>query len=406
MNRRRGSALLTLAFSVLLAPLVIAAEGLSPSAIAARVNAFLDQERANADKYYVDKDAFSGAVLVALGGKIVVSRAFGYANREWQVPATTDTKFRIWSITKIFTATAIMQLHEQGKLDIEDSICKYFDRCPQSWQTIKIQYLLSHTSGLPEMAEPLLHGKLHSNLTRTKVSAAEVVEQQRNKPLYFDPGTHYGYTNFGFFVAGLIIERVTGKSYDEALHELIFRPAQMKDTGLDRPEVILLKRASYYANAHAEEWLLNEPPPDAKESLANAEFYDMPSWMFAAGALYSTVEDLLKFDRALSSGKLMQQKTLDRMRTPLSGIPYYVPGPSEQYASLQGKSPDYALGWETRHVAGRQCFGHFGAGGSTTTRFSHFPDARVTVVVLTNSLAMGAAVDRLPDVVFDWQPGK
>jgi CubicO group peptidase (beta-lactamase class C family) len=391
----------------LLVALLVAAPGraaetavdMTPSAIAERVDAYLRDEEARANERYADKGAFSGAVMVALDGQPVVSRAFGYANREWWIANTTDTKFRLWSITKIFTAAAVMKLQEQGRLKLDDSICSYISRCAQAWHAVTVRHLLTHTSGLPEM-DDRTSSRTVANRKRMHVSAAEMIERQRVMPIEFAPGTHFVYNNFGYFAAGLVIEKVTGKPYEEALRELIFMPAAMHDTGLDRPEVILPRRASYYADAHADEWFVDGPPPGAKESLVNVEFYDMTSWMFAAGALYSTTEDLLRFDRALVSGAILQQQTLDEMWTRIAPVPYYVPDSSSNYTTLQGKAPEYGLGWETHRVAGRRCFGHVGAGNGTNTRFLHFPDERVTIVTLTNSLGTGAVQEGLPAAVF------
>lgn len=373
---------------------------MTPAAIAARVDAYLQEEEARTSERYTDKGAFSGAVLVALDGQPVVSRAFGYANREWWVPNTTDTKFRLWSITKIFTATAIMKLQEQGKLQLGDSICNYISRCAQAWHPVTIRQLLTHTSGLPDIDDGYPNPSSASR-HRLRLSAAEMIERQRVKPMDFAPGSHFAYNNFGFYAAGLVIEKATGNSYEEALKDLIFVPAGMSDTGVDHAEVVLPKRAYYYADAHMDAWFVDGPPPGAKESLVNAQPYDMPSWMFAAGALYSTTEDLLRFDRALSSGAILQQKTLDQMWTTMAPVPYYFADAASDVPSLKGKVPEYGLGWETHRVAGRRCFSHIGAGVATNTWFLHFPDEHVTLVVLANSAALSVVREGLPAVVFD-----
>jgi D-alanyl-D-alanine carboxypeptidase len=300
----------------------------------------------------------------------------------------------------VFTATAIMQLQERGKLSIDDSICKYLEPCPRNWRPVTIRHLLSHTSGLPGLGKYLAPGKVHSNLQRTKVSAVEILEQQRGKPLDFAAGTHYSYSNFGFFVAGLIIEKVTGKSYEGALREQIFRPLGMNDTGLDHPEIILPKRAYYYEDAHTEEWYTNPPPPDVRESLVNAEFYDMPSWMFSAGALYSTVGDMQKFGAALEANRLLQRPTLETMWTQISPVPYHVPGGFKDDGSFSTTPLEYALGWETHTVAGRRCFSHVGAGISAGTNFMYFPDERVIIVILANTPPLASVVLGLPSVIF------
>jgi D-alanyl-D-alanine carboxypeptidase len=352
-----------------------------------RIDAYLTAESANTDGRYLQKGAFSGVVLVAADGEVVFSKSFGYANREWDIPATTDTKFRLWSITKVFTAVGILRLQEQGRLRLDDSIEKYLENCPRAWRAITVRHLLAHTSGLREGLaiygpnEFGVAGESSANRYRTRVTSAQMLELSRNKPLDFAPGSNFSYNNFGYYIAGLVIEKVIGKSYEDALNELIFSPLGMNNTGLDRPEQILPKRAAYYQD---------KPPsattPNSKQILQNAEFFDVPSWIFSAGGLYSTTEDLLKFDRALSSGSLLTSATMKEMWTPASA------------------SGHYGLGWELDNIAERRCFSHVGAGGGASMRFMHFPDERITIIILTNTPGMGAVFTQLADVVFDNYP--
>lgn len=356
--------------------------------IGSRVEKYLDGASADSRKRYPEDGGLSGVILVAVDGKVAFARGYGYGNREWSAPATTDTKFRLFSITKILTAMAIMQLQERGKLNIDDSIAKYLDRCPAEWRAITIRHLLTHRSGLPDFSaqgQALLDK--HSGAHRLYVSPDERFEQERNKPLKFTPGAKFSYNNFGFFVAGLIIEKVTGKPYEDALREQIFQPAGMLNTGLDRPETILVKRASYYYRPPSPTGASVGQVVSAKTlpPLENADFTDVPSMYFSAGALYSTVLDLLKFDESLYSVALVSQKTLHEMWAP-------------SYVNDDGSA--YGIGWEIDRFAGHRCFWHMGAGGSANTVFMHFPDDHVLIVVLANSLAMGSVFHQLPLIVF------
>jgi CubicO group peptidase (beta-lactamase class C family) len=186
---------------------------------------------------------FSGTVLVAKDGKPVLDRGYGMANYELGVPNTPEMKFLIGSITKQFTATAIMQLAEKGLLDVNDPISKYLPEYPkETGDSITVHHLLTHTSGVPSYTDNAeLMGR-----RATKMSTEEILNSFKDKPLDFPPGGQFKYSNSGYYLLGLIVENVSGKSYEEYLQENIFDPLGMAHTGYGHHRPILPNRAAGY----------------------------------------------------------------------------------------------------------------------------------------------------------------
>ncbi len=289
-------------------------------------------------------DRFSGSVLIAHKGKIVLSKGYGMANYELGVPNSPETRFRLGSVTKQFTAMAILQLEEQGKLKVTDTVKSVFPDYPGG-EKITIHHLLTHTSGIPNFTDSPDYFK-----TQTLPSPVlQTVERFKNLPLDFAPGERMSYSNSGYVLLGAIIEKVTGRPYEEFLNENIFRPLGMEGSGYDHTDAIIKNRASGY-----------EFPADR---MANASFIDM-SIPHAAGALYSTVEDLYKWDRALDTDKLISPAAKTRLFTPFKGT--------------------YAYGWSIGSFAGRKTIGHGGGINGFTTDIIRFPDDDACVIVLNN----------------------
>ncbi|MCX7923158.1 MAG: beta-lactamase family protein [Clostridia bacterium] len=247
---------------------------------------------------YTQRGYFSGTVLVANYGNIVLSKGYGMANYEHDIPNTPRTKFRIASVTKPFTAMAVMLLYERDMLDVNDSISKYLPDYPGG-EAITIHHLLTNTSGIPDlktMPETL-------QVARTYASVDRVVEIFKDKPLLFSPGERFEYTNSGYILLGYIIEKVSGKPYDVFLDENIFKKLNMKDTGYDYQASILKNRACGYSISG--------------NGLVNTDFIDV-SILHSAGALYSTVEDLYLWDRALYTEQLVSRATIEKVFTPFA----------------------------------------------------------------------------------------
>jgi CubicO group peptidase (beta-lactamase class C family) len=236
---------------------------------------------------YVDEELFSGVILVAKDGNIILSKSYGMSNYELSVPNTIDTKFRIGSITKTFTAMAIMQLQDKGLLDIQDPLSKYISDYPYG-DTITIQHLLNHTSGIPYGDVDYKNNKIRPHTLEKRI------ELFKHLPLIFKPGEGEGYSDSGYILLAYIIERVSGKSYESFLREYIFDSFDMNSSGYDSHDTIIKNRAAGYTFDGA---------------LKNAEYIDM-SYESGAGALFSTVPDLYRWHQALSSEKLVPSQAL------------------------------------------------------------------------------------------------
>lgn len=242
---------------------------------------------------------FNGSVLVADNGKVVYKKGVGLANMEWKVPNAPDTKFRLGSITKQFTSTLILQLVEQGKIKLDGKLIDYLpDYRKDTGAKVTIHHLLSHTSGIPSYTS--LPG-FFANVSRNPFTVDEFIKKYASGDLEFEPGAKFVYNNSGYFLLGAIIEKVTGKPYEQVLKENIFDPVGMKSSGYDHWKTIIDKRATGYTTT-----------PRGYET---APYLDM-SIPYAAGSLYSTVEDLYLWDQALYSEKILSAKSKDLMFTP------------------------------------------------------------------------------------------
>jgi CubicO group peptidase (beta-lactamase class C family) len=328
-----------------LALALLAASGLAPTARAQDHTPRFEEYMSAC----VEVNHFSGAVLVSKDGKTLFSKGYGFANIEHQVPNTPRTKFRLGSITKQFTAMAILILQERGKLKVEDPVGKYIDGAPKAWEGVTIHHLLTHTGGVPSYTDDPGYTK--------KMMMPETVKSMiarfRDKPLDFKPGEKFHYSNSGYFLLGAIIEKVSGKTYEAFLKEAIFDPLGMKDTGYDHSATIIPGRASGYTLT--------------KDGLVNAEYLDMAQ-PYSAGSLYSTVEDLARWDRALNEGKLISKESYAKMYTPLKNT--------------------YAYGWIVTTARGRKEIQHGGGINGFVTQILRYPDQKVCVVVLCNVLPM------------------
>ena len=288
---------------------------------------------------------FSGSILVAQEGKVIISKGYGFANLEHDVPNTPETKFRIGSITKQFTAMAILILQEQGALSVQDPICKYVSNCPDAWRDITIHHLLTMTSGIPDFQ----NFPDNERYERLPTTVEATIERFKDKPLEFTPGEQFSYTSSGYVLLGYIIEQVSGLSYEDFLKEKIFYPLGMKNSGYDHPQTVLKHRASGYSRQGTRP--------------INAVHFEMDT-PHAAGALYSTVEDLFLWDQALYTEKLIPKTSLETMFTVF-------------------KEP-YAYGWIIGDSFGHKMISHSGAISGFRAAIVRFPEEKVCIIVLSN----------------------
>jgi CubicO group peptidase (beta-lactamase class C family) len=294
---------------------------------------------------YVRDKTFMGSVLVARGSDVILSKGYGFANLEWDVPNTPATKFRLGSITKQFTAASILLLEERGKLRLDDPIKKHVPDVPAAWDTITIFNLLTHSSGIPNFTSL----PAYKTLKLEDTPVAKTIVAVRDKPLDFVPGEKMSYSNSGYLVLGHVIEVVGGASYERFVSDNIFAPLGMKDSGYDSNTAVIPRRAAGYV-------------PSASGPV-NAGFVHM-SIPHAAGALYSTTEDLLRWQQGLFGGKLLSAASLAKMSLPFKD--------------------DYALGVVVRTANGRKVVQHGGGIDGFNTFLAYYPDTRVTVAVLAN----------------------
>jgi CubicO group peptidase (beta-lactamase class C family) len=294
---------------------------------------------------YAANRKFMGTVLVARDGQVIFSKGYGFANLEWKVPNTPDTKFRLGSVTKQFTAASILLLEERGKLSVTDPVKKYMPDAPDAWDQITIRHLLTHTSGIPNFTGFEDYRKLEP----FAATPAQLVARFRDKPLDFKPGEKWSYSNSGYVLLGYLIEKITGGTYEKFVTENIFSPLGMKDTGYDSNTAIIPHRADGY-----------EAAPDG---FRHAGFIHM-SIPHAAGALYSTTEDLLKWEQGLYGGKLLQPASLQKMTTPFLD--------------------NYAFGLTVETAGGHKRITHGGGIEGFNTELEYYPEDKLAVVVLKN----------------------
>lgn len=306
---------------------------------------------------YAEYGKFNGSVLVAEKGEVIYKKGFGLANMEWNIPNKSDTKHRLGSITKQFTSMLIIQLVQQGKLKLDVPISTYLPDYPKkNGDAITIHHLLTHTSGTPSYTSYPNYREMMSEAYRPD----EIVRLFADSSLQFKPGERFEYSNSGYILLGFIIEKVTGKSYEQVLQDNIFTPLRMNNTGYEHHRTLLMYRASGYDKNG--------------RNYVNASFLDM-SVPYAAGALYSTVEDLYLWDQALYTEKLLPKKYMDLLfdkHTPAFG-------------------QHYGYGWQIGEMAigstqeRLQTINHGGGINGFNTLITRIPSDKSLIVFLNNT---------------------
>ncbi|WP_343615556.1 serine hydrolase [Flavobacterium sp.] len=307
---------------------------------------------------YNEYGQFNGSALVAENGKVIFKKGFGSANMEWNIPNQPDTKFRLGSITKQFTALLIVKLAEEGKIKLDAPVTTYVPDYPkENGDKITIHHLLTHTSGIPNYtnAPNFLKEK-----ARNPYTPADFVKTFSSLPLDFKPGEKFNYSNSGYFLLGYIIEKITGKTYEQYLQETIFTPLKMVNSGFDHSDVILKNRAAGYEKNG--------------KKIVNAAYLDM-SIPYAAGSLYSTVEDLYLWDQALYTNKLLSEKSMESLFKP--------------YIKAWGDE-SYGYGWSVEDInngdKGKlKIIEHGGGINGFNTIISRIPADKNLVVLLNNT---------------------
>ncbi|MBU0472593.1 MAG: serine hydrolase [Bacteroidetes bacterium] len=299
------------------------------------------------DEYFAPlllEDLISGSILIAKGGQILLSKGYGIANREYDIKCTTDTKYRLASVSKQFTSMAIMMLEEKGLLSTKDTLSKFIHDYPNG-NKITIHHLLTHTSGVVNYSSLPDHYETWSK----PHTIQQVIERFKNMPLNFEPGEKFEYSNSGYVLLAFIIEKVSGKTYEEFLTENIFKPLGMNDTGIDSHTKIIRDRAVGHYNAG--------------DGITQADYLYV-QYTNGAGSIYSTVNDMFKWDRALYTDKLISPKSIEKM-----------------FAQFIA---NYAYGWFVRDAFGRKLIEHRGGINGFLTMIQRFVDDDVVVISLFN----------------------
>jgi CubicO group peptidase (beta-lactamase class C family) len=330
--------------SLLLSPFAPAQNSSQPvEASADPVDAYLHAE--------MQKRQIPGlALLVVRDGKIVRAQGYGFANVELHVPVRPETVFQSGSMGKQFTAAAVMMLVEQGKLNLDDPLTKFFPDAPAAWQQVRVKNLLSHTGGFTDYPKNFDYRRDY-----TEDQLLKIVEAI---PLAFPPGSKWSYSNLGYLTLGILIHRVSGQFYGDLLHDRIFEPLGMTTTRIISEADIVPNRAAGYRLV--------------KGQLKNQEWVSPTLNTTADGSLYFSILDLAKWDAALREGKLLSRASYDQMWTPFK---------------LNDGKPNadgYGFGWFIHDVRGHHVIEHEGAWQGFNTNISRYVDDKLTIVVLTN----------------------
>jgi CubicO group peptidase (beta-lactamase class C family) len=283
------------------------------------------------------------SLAVIKDGQIVLAKGYGLANIEHQVPVKPETIFQSGSVGKQFTATAIMMLVEEGKIQLEDKINKYFSDAPAAWQNITIKHLLTHTSGTTDYPSDFDFRKDYTE--------DDLLKRAEAIPLAFQPGEKWSYSNLGYVVLGILIHKVSGKFYGDFLQERIFRPLGMSTARIISEADIVPNRAGGYVLVKGE--------------LKNQAWVSPSLNTTADGALYLTVHDMARWDAALYGEKLLKKSSLDQMwsRVKLN----------------DGKTQDYGFGWVVGEVRKHRLIEHGGSWQGFKSQISRYTDARATI---------------------------
>jgi CubicO group peptidase (beta-lactamase class C family) len=342
--------------------LLLGVVGQLPCAYAAAAAGSASKQIDTLVSQYADCCSFTGTVLVSEHNRIIFKKGFGLANRDWNIPNTPDVKFRLGSITKQFTSMLVMQQVAKGSIKLDGHLSDYLPYYRQdTGSKITISQLLAHSSGIPSYTDD---PKFFSDVSRNYYAVEEFVKKFCSGDLQFEPGTKFRYDNSGYFILGAILEHVTGKTYEALLREDIFVPVAMKDSGYDHYADLLSKRAAGYQQDLG--------------AVVNAPYLDM-SIPYAAGSLYSTVEDLYKWDQALYTDKLVSGDLKQKLFTP----------------NLQ----NYGFGWFIRVIpagepgAGQTMISHGGGINGFNTLEQRLVGDHDLIVIFNNT--PGAALDEM-----------
>jgi CubicO group peptidase (beta-lactamase class C family) len=321
---------------------------LGAALLSPKIKAQTDEQKAkrfdSICEVYSKKNQFSGSVLISKKGKVLLNKGYGMANYGYNIANTPVTKFKLASVSKQFTAMAILILEEKGKLSTNDKLSKYIPGYPNG-DKITIHNLLTHTSGIQNVTGL----PKFDSIKTLKHSHEQIIACFKDLPLEFEPGTKMNYSNSGYILLSYIIEKVSGKTYAQFMKESIFYPLNMKSSGVYDNAEVLKNAAQGYS--------------ESDEGYLNAPYIDM-SIPSGAGALYSTVEDMFLWDQSFYTEKLVKKSTLQKMLTPFKD--------------------NYAYGLKIESFAGHKLITHSGGIEGFATITNRFPEDELYIVILKN----------------------
>lgn len=301
-------------------------------------------------KLIESKQIPGAAVAVVRDGKVVLTKGYGAENMETKTPADENTVYEIASVTKQFTAAGIVLLVEDGKIKLDDTLGKYLNDVPESWKAITIRQILNQVSGIPNYTAT---GKIQ---IEKKYAPKEILQMVADMPLGFAPGTRWEYSNTNYFLLGLVIEKASGKTYEEFMKERIFKPLGMNSTQINTSGLKIEKKAVSYRIEKAG-W----------EKDFNAD----PSQPFAAGAIVTTAADMAKWESALSNEKLLKKSSWNEIWTPAK--------------LADGKTTDYGFGWQISKLGETNYVEHNGGIPGYSSEILHFPNDDLSIAVMVNA---------------------
>lgn len=312
------------------------------------------------------EQGFSGVVLIGRGDTVVLEEAWGFAEAEHQVPLRTDHRFRIGSLTKPITASAVLAAVDDGRLSLDMLACPLLPSCPRTWQEVRLRHLLTHSSGIPDY-----FGELEAVPVEKTLEELErvLIALPADDSLRSTPGAEYAYSNFGYVLLGAILEKTLGSPWETVLRDLVFDPLELTTMAYDDVFAIVPHRARGYLR-------------DDDAVLRNIEYDDHAA--YAAGGLLSTARDLFRWTRGTLKGRLFSSVLVDEAVTPYRG--------------------DYGFGWQVRRFFDRPIYNHTGGIDGFSSHLAHFPAEDLTIVVLSN-IETDAAILRTCDIaalLFVW----
>ena len=327
--------------SALLLILLLSLSCAAQDAVSAKVDEYIRSE--------MQAQQIPGVALAVIkDGKMVIARGYGFANVEHQVPVKPETIFQSGSTGKQFTATAVMMLVEEGKLNLDDKITKYFPDGPEAWRNITVRHMLTHTSGMTDYPEDF---DLRRDYTED-----ELYQRIKTIPLAFQPGEKWSYSNLAYVMLGILIHKISGKFYGDFLQERIFKPLDMSTARIINEADIVPNRAAGYRVVDGQ--------------IKNQSWVSPTLNTTADGALYLTIYDMAKWDAALYTEKLLKKSSLEQMWTPVK--------------LNDGTTHPYGFGWALGEVRGHRVIEHGGSWQGFKAYIARYVDDKMTVILFAN----------------------